>query len=113
MKTKPSLHYIEAKASGKSAKQTLVQNGIPAIEVPVAGGDKIARANMATPIAESGMCYIRASMADRLYNDSKQGILFFPNGAYADLADVVGQCLQRLNKRGTISSHSGNDFDDD
>jgi hypothetical protein len=109
MKTKDAPHYIEAKASGKSAKQTLVEAGIPAIEIPVRGGDKIARANMATPIAESGMVYIRASMADMIYNDSKQGILFFPNGDFADLADVLAQALQRLSRKGTINSTSGNE----
>lgn len=113
IKTLTSPHYIEAKASGKSAKQVLVSNGIPAIEVPVIGGDKIARANMATPTAEAGMVYIRKSMADRIYNDSKQGILFFPNGEFTDLADAVAQSLQRQAKKGAISSHTGNDFDDD
>ncbi len=96
MKIKPSPHYIEAKASGKSAKQTLVTHGIPAIEVKVEGGDKIARANMATPVAEAGMVYIRQSLADKLYHDPRQGILLFPNSKYKDVADVLAQCLQRL-----------------
>lgn len=99
IKGKPKPHYIEAKASGKSAKQTLVKNGIPAIEVQVEGGaDKIARARMATPYAESGMCYIRKSLADRLYNDSRQGILSFPVNPDKDLADVLAQAIQRLFK---------------
>ena len=96
MKNKPSPHYIEAKASGKSAKQTLVTHGIPAMEVKVEGGDKIARANMATPVAEAGMVYIRQSLADTLYHDARQGILLFPSSKYKDLADVLAQCLQRL-----------------
>lgn len=103
MRRKPAPHYIEAKASGKSAKSTLSQNGIVAIEVPVTGGDKIARANMATPPAEAGMVYIRKSIADKVYNDSKQGILLFPKGPNTDVADVIGQALQRLSKRGTIT----------
>ena len=96
MKTKNGPYYIEAKASGKSAKQTLSKQGIVAIEVQVKGGsDKVARARMATPTAESGIVYIRKSMADRLYNDARQGILFFPKGQYKDLADALAQCLQR------------------
>lgn len=107
MKTIESPHYIEAKASGKSAKQTLTSQGIVAIEIPVKGGsDKIARANMSTPPAEAGMVYIRKSLADRFYNDTKQGILFFPKGPFKDLADVLAQCLQRLWKKNTI--HGGN-----
>jgi len=105
MKTKWAPHYIEAKASGKSSKQTLVENGIVAIEVPVTGGtDKIARANMATPIAEAGMVYIRKSLAEKLYTDPKQGILVFPRGKFKDVADVLAQCLQRLGKKGGITS---------
>lgn len=100
MKGRAAPHYVEAKASGKSAKQTLTANGIPAIEVGVKGGsDKIARARMATPVAEAGMVYIRKSLADKLYNDSRQGILSFPRGKYKDLADALAQSLQRLAKK--------------
>lgn len=100
MKTKESPHYIEAKASGKSAKQTLSSKNITAIEVKLVGGaDKEARAKMATPLAESGVVYIKKSMADRMYNDDKQGVLFFPNGSHNDLADALAQMLQRRNKR--------------
>jgi phage terminase large subunit-like protein len=107
MKQQPLPHYIEAKASGKSAKSTLVANGVPAIEINVKGGsDKIARAKMSTPVAESGMVYIRKSLADKLYNDPRQGILKFPRGKFKDLADVLAQCLQRLGKKGGVSSHS-------
>lgn len=95
MRTKPSPHYIEGKASGKSAKQTLTNQGIPAIEVAVEGGDKIARATMATPYAESGMIYCRASVLEKLYNDSKQGILLFPNTG-DDLQDALVQSVNRL-----------------
>lgn len=94
-------HYIEAKASGKSARQTLKRNGVAAIEVKVSN-DKIARAKDATPIPESGMVYIKKSMADRLYNDPKQGILFFPNGEHNDLADTLSQMLVRRSKKGRI-----------
>lgn len=99
MKSKPAPHYIENKASGKSAKQTLTQQGVNAIETEVAGGgDKIARARMATPIAESGRVYIRESQVDKLFNDSKQGLKYFPNGSNDDIADALSQCLMRLGK---------------
>lgn len=96
MQSKRSPHYIEAKASGKSAKQVLTNKGIPAIEVNVTGGDKIARATMATPYAESGMIYIRKSLANKLYYDDKQGILVFPNGEHDDLQDALVQSINRL-----------------
>ncbi|HXP53155.1 MAG TPA: hypothetical protein VN922_24640 [Bacteroidia bacterium] len=90
----PSPHYIEAKASGKSAKQTLTRAGIVAIEVEV-NSDKVARARDATPKAQAGMVYCRASILDKLYNDSEQGILKFPNGRKQDLADTLAQAIQR------------------
>lgn len=95
MKSKTSPHYIEAKASGKSAKQTLTNQGIPAIEVKVDGGDKVARAMLATPFAEAGMVYCRQSIINKLYNDDKQGILLFPNTG-DDLADALAQSINRL-----------------
>lgn len=96
MRTKRFPHHIEAKASGKSAKQTLTKNGIPAIEVQVSGGDKPARTRMATPFAESGMVYCRQSLLDKIYNDSKQGILLFPNNSNDDLNDAIVQAIIRL-----------------
>lgn len=99
MKTKKSPHFIEAKASGKSAKQALTLAGIPAIEVKVqGGGDKVARAKMATPPAEAGLVYIRASLMDRLYHDANQGIINFPKNPKKDVADALAQCLLRLFK---------------
>lgn len=101
MKSKRGPHYIEAKASGKSAKQVLVKSGVVALETQVKGGsDKVARAKMATPVAEAGLVYIKKSLADKLYNDSKQGILFFPKGQYADLADALAQAMLRQSEGG-------------
>jgi predicted phage terminase large subunit-like protein len=90
----PAPHYIEAKASGKSAKQTLDVAGIAAIEVQVQG-DKLARARDATPHAESGKIYVRASILEKIYYDTDQGILKFPNGAKQDLADTIAQAIVR------------------
>lgn len=89
-------HYIEAKASGKSAKQVLTNRGIPAIEVEIqGGGDKIARTRLATPYAEAGQIYCRRSILDRLYNDIQQGLLLFPT-THDDLNDAVVQAINRL-----------------
>lgn len=96
MKEKSKPHYIEGKASGKSAKQTLTNQGIPAVEVQIEGGDKVARARIATPYAESGMIYCRESLLNKLYNDDKQGILLFPNAQNDDLQDALVQSINRL-----------------
>jgi len=96
MKSKKQPHHIEGKASGKSAQQTLTSQGIPAIEVKVEGGDKVARAVMATPFAESGMVYCKQSLINKLYNDSRQGILLFPNNENDDLQDALVQSINRL-----------------
>src|SRR5690606_37320521 len=90
----PSPHYVEKKANGKSACQTLKSEGIAALEVDV-NGDKVARASDATPKAEAGMVCCRASLLDKLYHDEQQGILAFPNGEKQDLADTVAQAIMR------------------
>jgi predicted phage terminase large subunit-like protein len=115
MKTKSAPHYIEDKASGISLRQTLSKIGVNAIPVPVRGGDKVARAKMATPPAEAGRVFIRKSLAERLYYDSKQGILTFPRGKYKDVADVLAQTIQRLDTKDNVivSSNSNDDMIDD
>jgi hypothetical protein len=95
MKQQAAPHYIEAKASGKSAKQSLSKQQIAAIEIKVDGGDKIARTKMSTPFAEAGMVCVRKSQIDKLLNDDRQGILKFPNGKFKDLNDAFGQAIQR------------------
>lgn len=90
----PFPHYIEAKASGKSAKQVLVNAGHPAEEVQVAG-DKMQRARTATPIAERKQVYVRASILESIYNDKNQGILKFPKAPKQDLADTIAQAICR------------------
>ena len=94
MKLHPAPHYIEAKASGKSAKQVLTVAKIVAIEVQV-NADKEARAKDATPKVEAQMVCVRASLVDFLYNDEQQGILKFPKGPKADVADTVAQAIIR------------------
>jgi phage terminase large subunit-like protein len=112
MKTKTFPHYIEGKASGKSAKQVLSKAGIPAIEVPVKGGeDKVARARNATPTAESGIVHIKKSLVDKVYRDPKQGILAFPKGTFKDLADALAQCIQRHMTSSVHVMDDSSDFD--
>lgn len=107
MKQRSRPHYIEAKASGKSAKQTLSSMGIPAIEVKVENGDKIARTRLATPYAEAGMIYCDEDILNQLYNDDKQGILVFPNGTHNDLNDALVQgILRHFNRKSKIKSTS-------
>ena len=96
MKSRQQPHYIEAKASGKSLKQSLVSQGIPAVETKVVHGDKVARTTMVTPFAEAGVVYIDKDLLDFVYNDSDQGILKFPNGAHDDMNDALVQSIHRL-----------------
>lgn len=94
MKILPEPHYVEQKASGQSAKQTLISMGVAAAEVPV-NGDKMARARDVTPKAQCGMVYCRASIIEKLYNDREQGILKFPKAQKQDLADTLHQAIHR------------------
>lgn len=100
MKTVGAPHFIEAKASGKSAKQTLTRELISATEVTVRGGDKIARMRLATPIAENRKVFVAAHLLEILLDDERQGILKFPNASHDDLNDAFVQCLNRLKKVG-------------
>lgn len=95
IKAKEPTHYIEAKASGKSAKQSLSKLGINSVEIKVDGGDKVGRTNIATPFAEAGRIYCDEMLLDKLYNDSNQGILKFPNNSHNDLNDALVQAITR------------------
>jgi hypothetical protein len=88
-------HYIEAKATGKSAVQALQKMGVYAMEVKVRGGDKIARTKVVTPLVESGKVKIHRNVYDKLLNDPRQGILKFPSGEFSDLNDAFVQALNR------------------
>ena len=95
MQKQVSTHYIEAKASGKSAKQSLSQLGINSVEIKVDGGDKIGRTKLMTPFAEAGRVYCDERLLDKLYNDSQQGILKFHNNSHNDLNDALVQAIAR------------------
>ena len=96
MASKPFPHYVEAKAAGKSAVQTLTVNNISASEVQVQGGsDKIGRAKLASPAVENGRVFIAEHLLEMLFDDPRQGILRFPNGEHDDLNDAFVQALNR------------------
>lgn len=102
MKGKEGVHYIEAKASGKSAKQSLSRQGVTAIEVDVEG-DKIARTNMITPYGSAGKIIVADHLRDRLLYDSKQGILSLSKAnSDIDLNDALVQAAVRLLKDGSM-----------
>ena len=89
--------YVEAKASGKSAVQVLKKQGVPAIEVQIkGGGDKIARATLASPYAEAGLIFVAEDVLDYLLYDPRQGITRFPGGMNDDLNDALVQAINRL-----------------
>jgi len=102
MKTLQEPAYVEGMASGKSAVQTLKAQGIPAKEVGIEGGDKIARATLASPYAEAGRIYISQDIAEFILNDPDQGLLRFPNGTKDDLNDALVQAINRLLKKRKI-----------
>ena len=89
--------------SGKSAVQTLKAQGIPAIEVRIQGGDKIARTTLMSPYAEAGNIFVASDILDELLYDSTQGLLNFPNGSHDDLNDAFTQAINRLlNKKKVV-----------
>ena len=89
-------HYVEKKATGKSAVQVLKRSNLAAEEVEVSGPDKVSRAVLATPAAESGKVYVVSSIAEKLLDDPRQGILNFPSGSGDDLNDAFVQAVNRL-----------------
>ena len=89
-------HYVEQKSTGKSVVQSLRKVSMYVQEVKVFGGDKIARAKVATPIVERGKVFVHKNIITRLLYDDRQGILKFPNGTHADLNDAFVQMLNRL-----------------
>lgn len=94
-------HHIESKATGKSAKQFLDREKVPATEVPVTGGDKFARAASVQPVAEQGRVLIRRAVRKRLLEGDRQGLLrvtaetLIAGGPDLDLNDAFVQALHR------------------
>lgn len=90
------VHFIEGKSSGKSAVSMMNKVGMYAYEVPVKGGDKVARARIASPMVERGKVKIKRNILRRLLYDDRQGLIKFPLGSHKDLNDAFVQMLNRL-----------------
>lgn len=67
-------HYLEDKATGKSAAQTLHREGIRVGLVGV-DGDKFARATDVQPVVANGRIYVRRAIYRRLLEGDRQGLL--------------------------------------
>jgi hypothetical protein len=95
MKRIDSPHYVEAKASGKSAVSSLQKSGVYAMEVKVRGLDKVSRTKLATPIASGDHVRIHKAIWEKLLYDDRQGILGFDAKPFKDLNDAFVQALNR------------------
>lgn len=93
-------HYIEQKATGKSAAQTLKRNGVPVSEVAVRG-DKFARASAMQPVVSAGRVWVRRSVLRKLLHGERQGLLrvtaeqLLSDGPNLDLNDAFVQAITR------------------
>lgn len=93
-------HYIEAKASGKSAVQVLETNDIAAEEVTVKG-DKFARSAGVQPVVSNRRVYVREGIFDDLLLGEKQGLLrvtverLQADGDGLDVNDMFTQAITR------------------
>jgi len=100
LRSLPGPHYVEEKASGKSAVQQLKAYGITAKEVPVKG-DKLARASGVQPHVSAGRVWIRSTVYERLLLAEQQGLLRVTaeqlqmGGAGLDVNDAFVQALHR------------------
>lgn len=113
MKRLEGPHHIEAKASGKSAAQSLDRQGVQAEEVEVDGGDKYARANGVQGLVGSKQdgsterVHVHASVYEKLLRGEKQGLLRVQSEQLADgegeldVNDVFVQALNRHSKSKT------------
>lgn len=89
------VQYIEDKASGKSAAQTLRRAGITCKLMEVQG-DKISRTRDVTPHGEAGKIFIVEELHDYLFNDRKQGIIHLSEeNDDIDLNDALTQAIKR------------------
>jgi hypothetical protein len=100
MRAKGGPHYIEKKASGKSAAQTLRREGIQVAEVAVEGG-KLARASSVQPVVSQGRIWVRRAIVRRLLHGERQGLLrvraenLAQDQGDLDLNDTFVQLIQR------------------
>ena len=101
IKAKDGPHYIEDKASGKSADQTLQREGVASRTVKVDGGDKFARASAVQPIASNRRVWISRRVKRKLLEGERQGLLrvtaeaLLAGGPDLDVNDAFVQALNR------------------
>lgn len=101
MKALAGPHHIEAKATGKSAAQSLRREQIVVHEVTVDGGDKLARASLVQPVVAQGRIRVRRALLRKLLHSDRQGLLRVTAEALAtgrgdlDLNDVFVQAIVR------------------
>lgn len=94
-------HYIEDKASGKSAHQSLQRENVAAHAVQVDGGDKFARASGVQSIAANNRVHVNRKVLRRLLHGERQGLLrvrsetLLAGGPDLDVNDAFVQALNR------------------
>ena len=98
-------HYVEDKATGKSAKQSLQREKIAVSTVSVTG-DKLARASSVQPIVSNCRIHVRRGIIRKLLLGERQGLLrvraetLAANGSDLDVNDAFVQAITRhVNKR--------------
>ena len=103
-------HYVEDKASGKSAIQVFRNNQILNVSgVNIATVDKFSRSAAVQPIVANRRVFIRKAIAKRLLRGEKQGLLrvtvehLRTDSGYLDLNDAFTQALHRHGKPKDIS----------
>ncbi len=74
IKARTGPHFIEDKASGKSAEQALKREGI-AVKTVGVQGDKLARASNVQPVIANKRVLVKRSIVRRLLQGDRQGLL--------------------------------------
>lgn len=105
MQSVPGPHYIEAKATGKSAVQALKAQDIQAQEVQVKG-NKLMRASAAQPVVANRRVFVNENCIHHLLNGDRQGLLRVTAEALMrdegglDVNDMFVQAIHRHLKLG-------------
>lgn len=105
-------HYIERRASGKSAAQSLRRAGVTASEVDVRG-DKLARASGVQPIVAAGRVFVRRAIRQRLLEGERQGLLrvtveaLIAGGPDLDVNDAFVQAITRHTGKRQVQLEAG------
>lgn len=100
MRSEPGPHYVEDKASGKSAAPFLRREGV-AVETVAVAGDKLARASSVQPVVAARRVFVRRAVLDRLLEGEKQGLLrvtvesLVADSGWLDVNDAFVQALIR------------------